>query len=175
MAAAARIICAIEDIARAHPNTVGTVGKLLVEPNQANVIAGKITIIPEMRSLQMAEVDGMWAEMLDIAQIACSERKVDLKILSETRMDAVIPPAWLHELVLQVCRRHDPQAIVTPSGAGHDTNYVALLAPAAMIFVPSADGRSHAPEEFTPPEALARGVQALAEAIVAVDGALDKG
>ncbi len=173
MAAAARIICAIEDIARAHPGTVGTVGKLLVEPNQANVIAGKITIIPEMRSLQMAEVDGMWAEMLDIAQIACSERKVELKILSETRMDAVIPPTWLHELVLQVCRRHDPQAIVTPSGAGHDTNYVALLAPAAMIFVPSVDGRSHAPEEFTPPADLARGVQALAEAIVAVDGVVD--
>ena len=46
---------------------------------------------------------------------------------------------------------------------------MALLAPAAMIFVPSIDGRSHAPEEFTQPEDLALGVQVLAEAVIALD------
>ena len=81
----------------------------------------------------------------------------------------MIPPAWLHELVLTVCRRLDPKAMVTPSGAGHDTNYLALVAPAAMIFVPSIDGRSHAPEEYTEPVDLARGVQALVEVLVEVD------
>jgi len=90
-------------------------------------------------------------------------------MVNATRMDSIIPPAWLHELVLSVCRRLDPQALVTPSGAGHDANYLALVAPAAMIFVPSVDGRSHAPEEYTAPEDLVRGVQALAEAIVEVD------
>jgi N-carbamoyl-L-amino-acid hydrolase len=84
-------------------------------------------------------------------------------------MDSIIPPAWLHTCVLEICRRLDPQAIITPSGAGHDANYLALVAPAAMIFAPSIDGRSHAPEEYTAPEDLALGVQALAEAVVAVD------
>jgi N-carbamoyl-L-amino-acid hydrolase len=169
MAAAAQIIVAVEEIVHTHPGTVGTVGKVLVEPNQGNVIAEKVTIIPEMRSLDMAEVDGMWAEFMATVQVACAKRKVTLDIFNETRMDSVMPPRWLHDLVLDVCRRYDPHALITPSGAGHDTNYLALVAPAAMIFVPSVDGRSHAPEEYTAPEDLARGVQALADLIVEVD------
>jgi N-carbamoyl-L-amino-acid hydrolase len=98
---------------------------------------------------------------------------VTLQVFNETRMDAIIPPPWLHDCVFEVCRRLDPQAIVTPSGAGHDANYLALIAPAAMIFVPSVGGRSHAPEEYTAPEDLSLGVQALAEAIVAVDQHLE--
>jgi beta-ureidopropionase / N-carbamoyl-L-amino-acid hydrolase len=172
MAAAAHITVAIEQIARAHPGTVGTVGRILLEPNQSNVIAGKVTIVPEMRSLNMTEVDGMWAELKAVAHAVCAERNVTLQFFNETRLDAVIPPPWLHEIVRTVCQRHDPQAIVTPSGAGHDTNYLGLIAPAAMIFVPSMDGRSHAPEEYTAPEDLARGVQALAEVIVEVDRSL---
>lgn len=172
MAAAARIICAVEDIARAHPGTVGTIGKVEVKPNQSNVIAGQVTIVPEMRSLNMHEVDGMWQELLTSTEQFCQERNITLQRFNETRMDSVIPPAWLHQIVLEVCRRYDPHAIVTPSGAGHDTNYLALVAPAAMIFVPSVDGRSHAPEEYTAPEDLARGVQALAEVIVEVDRSL---
>jgi N-carbamoyl-L-amino-acid hydrolase len=169
MAAAARIICAVEDIARAHPGTVGTIGKVEVRPNQGNVIAAQVTMMPEMRSLNMNEVDGMWAQLMTVVANACNERGVTYQLFNDTRMDSVIPPAWLHETVLHICRQHDPKAIVTPSGAGHDTNYVALLAPAAMIFVPSIDGRSHAPEEFTQPEDLALGVQVLAEAVIALD------
>jgi N-carbamoyl-L-amino-acid hydrolase len=161
----------VEEIARAHPGAVGTVGKLDVLPNQGNVIPERVTLMVEMRSLHMDEVDAMWAKLLSIVQAACTERGVGLAFFNETRMDSVIPPTWLHELVLSVCRRHDPQALVIPSGAGHDANYLALVAPAAMIFVPSVDGRSHAPEEYTPPEDLARGVQALADVILEVDQA----
>ena len=173
MAAAARIICAIEDIARSHPGTVGTNGKIEVKPNQGNVIAGQVTIFPEMRSLDMNEVDAMWEELLKITRQVCAERNVTVQFFNETRMDSVIPPQWLHKIVFDACKHHDPSAIVTPSGAGHDTNYLALIAPAAMIFVPSRDGRSHAPEEYTSPEDLALGVQVLAESIVEVDRYLD--
>lgn len=173
MAAAARIICAIEDIARSHPGTVGTNGKIEVKPNQGNVIAGQVTIFPEMRSLDMNEVDAMWEELLKITRQVCAERNVTVQFFNETRMDSVIPPQWLHKIVFDACKRHDSSAIVTPSGAGHDTNYLALIAPAAMIFVPSRDGRSHAPEEYTSPEDLALGVQVLAESIVELDRYLD--
>ncbi len=173
LAVVGRLICAIEDVARKMAEkgngAVGTIGKIDIVPNQANVIAGKVTIYPEVRSLDMQEVDAMWQVVLDTVNAACAERQVGLKIANATRMDSVVPPAWMHETVMAVCRNHDPQAIATPSGAGHDSNYLALVAPAIMIFVPSVDGRSHAPEEYTSPEDLALGVQALAEAVVAVD------
>ena len=174
IAALGQMITAIEAIAQRHaPNgngAVGTIGKIEVKPNQGNVIANHVISIPEMRSLNMAELDAMWAEFMMIAQRACAERGVLLQLFNETRLESVVPPQWLHETVLGVCKKLAPDAIATPSGAGHDTNYLALIAPACMIFVPSVDGRSHAPEEHTLPEDLALGVQALAEAIVAVDG-----
>ena len=173
VAALGPMIVAIESIAHRHfvngNGAVGTIGKIEVKPNQGNVIANHVTTIPEMRSLDMAELDTMWAEFMAVAQHECEQRNVTQRLFNETRLDSAVPPKWLHETVLGVCQRLSPSAISTPSGAGHDTNYLALIAPAAMIFVPSVDGRSHAPEEFTAPEDLALGVQALAEAIVAVD------
>jgi N-carbamoyl-L-amino-acid hydrolase len=169
LAAAAHSIVAVEEIARAHPGSVGTVGKIEVKPNQGNVIPNHVTHMVEMRSLNMAEVDGMWAQWIAHTQSLCAERGVTWQRFNETRLDAVVTPDWLRDLVFDICQRLDPNALVIPSGAGHDTSYLALIAPSAMIFVPSIGGRSHAPEEFTPPEDLARGVQALAEAIVAVD------
>jgi beta-ureidopropionase / N-carbamoyl-L-amino-acid hydrolase len=172
LAAAARLISTVEELARAHPGTVGTVGKVEVSPNQGNVIPAQVNLMIEMRSLDLAEVDRMWDQFLAVAQSSCAERGVTWQGFNETRMDPVRPPSWLHELVLGVCRRHDPAALAIPSGAGHDTNYLALVAPAALIFVPSVDGLSHAPEEFTLPADLARGVQTLADVIVSLDQAL---
>jgi N-carbamoyl-L-amino-acid hydrolase len=173
VAALGEMILAIEDIAqRRAPNgngVVGTIGKIEVKPNQANVIANQVTTYPELRSLDMAELDSMWDEFMRRARAACEKRGVSLALFNETRLESVVPPKWLHEVVLDVCQKLDPNAIATPSGAGHDTNYLSLIAPACMIFVPSVGGRSHAPEEFTHPEDLALGVQALAEAIVRVD------
>jgi hydantoinase/carbamoylase family amidase len=178
VAALGEMIVAIEDIARRHaPNghgAVGTIGKIEVKPNQANVIANQVTTYPELRSLDMNELDAMWAEFMQRTHEACEARSVALTLFNETRLESAVPPKWLHETVLGVCQRLDANAISTPSGAGHDTNYLSLIAPACMIFVPSVDGRSHAPEEFTAPEDLALGVQALAEAIVKVDEKVGK-
>jgi len=58
-----------------------------------------------------------------------------------------------------------------PSFAGHDTNQLAKIAPVAMLFVPSRDGRSHCPEEWTAPEDMATGARALLASVCAVDTA----
>ena len=56
-----------------------------------------------------------------------------------------------------------------PSGAGHDAQSIALLAPVGMIFVPSVNGISHSPEEFTEPKDVANGTAVLLEAILTAD------
>ena len=61
-----------------------------------------------------------------------------------------------------------------PSGAGHDAQDIALIAPVGMIFVPSVDGISHSPDEFTSAEDMANGASVLFRTVMAVDGgALD--
>jgi N-carbamoyl-L-amino-acid hydrolase len=58
---------------------------------------------------------------------------------------------------------------ILPSGAGHDTVHMARLGPVGMIFVPSADGRSHCPEEWTAPEHVEAGASALLATMLALD------
>ena len=56
-----------------------------------------------------------------------------------------------------------------PSGAGHDAQEMAQLAPMAMIFVPSRGGISHSPQEFSEPAHIANGANVLLNAILAID------
>jgi len=56
-----------------------------------------------------------------------------------------------------------------PSGAGHDAQEVAHIAPMAMIFVPSVGGISHSPKEFSKPEDIANGASVLLNSVIAAD------
>ena len=56
-----------------------------------------------------------------------------------------------------------------PSGAGHDAQDMALIAPTGMIFVPSVGGISHSPREFTSAEDMANGANVLLQSILLLD------
>ena len=58
-----------------------------------------------------------------------------------------------------------------PSGAGHDAQDMAAIAPTGMIFVPSVGGISHSPNEFTSADDMANGASVLLQSILAVDRA----
>ena len=55
------------------------------------------------------------------------------------------------------------------SGAGHDTQAIANITDVAMLFVPSVNGISHSPEEFTTPEDCANGAQVLLNVLLMAD------
>ena len=59
-----------------------------------------------------------------------------------------------------------------PSGAGHDAQEMARIAPMGMIFVPSVGGISHSPKEYSKPEDITRGADVLLNAVMAADRAL---
>jgi len=60
-----------------------------------------------------------------------------------------------------------------PSGAGHDAQDMALIAPTGMIFVPSVGGISHSPAEYTRDEDVVNGANVLLHTIVHLDLSLD--
>ena len=55
------------------------------------------------------------------------------------------------------------------SGAGHDAQEMALLAPVGMIFIPSKDGISHSPKEYSSPEDMANGANVLLHSLLKLD------
>lgn len=169
LAAAAILIHALETVCRAAGDAVGTVGMLTVSPNQSNVVPDDVRLTAEIRSLARERIAALWDDVMQVAHRACAERYVTLIVEAVTETPPAVAPPWLVETLFACCQALDPHALIVPSGAGHDSSQLARVAPTAMLFVPSVGGRSHCPQEATAPDAIVRGVTALAHAVVTLD------
>jgi N-carbamoyl-L-amino-acid hydrolase len=171
LVAAAQFIVDAEAMFRQQENAVGTVGYLSVTPNMANVVPGRAELIVEMRSIDPQIIDRLAEVLQQRAGEISRERQISVTMKLLTDAAPVQADPLLLEITTQACRQTDPRALVLPSGAGHDATQIGTIAPIGMIFVPSRDGRSHSPEEWTEIEDIALGVQALARALLMADEA----
>jgi beta-ureidopropionase / N-carbamoyl-L-amino-acid hydrolase len=174
LSSAAEFVLELAAEAAGIGEAVLTVGRLVVFPNQANVIPGRVTLRVDARS-----VDEMRLTALRTAVVACAERvaaqrnvRIETTLIEERC--AVVMDRRLRLAVAEAIAELGEAAIEMSSGAGHDAMCVAAVAPAAMIFVPSAGGRSHVGNEYTAPADLQLGVTALTRSIAATDRLLAK-
>jgi N-carbamoyl-L-amino-acid hydrolase len=171
--AAAQVILGIDLIGRRQgaAEGVATVGRILVEPNSVNVVPALATLTAELRS-----TDEEWLR----EGVDAVERMVG-EVSAASRAPATV--AWIsgeapvrcdprmRELLAKAVRDMGAEPMAVPSGAGHDAAHLARLCPMGMLFVPSRQGRSHCPEEWTEKEHVAKGTEALLRAVLAVDRA----
>ena len=71
--------------------------------------------------------------------------------------------AEMVDMMEDSCKERGYSYLRMPSGAGHDALAIGQVKDAVMIFVPSKDGRSHCPEEYTPYEDFAKAVEVLVD------------
>ena len=99
-------------------------------------------------------------------------QKTSTKIEFEP-IDATGDPALMDKRIMNIIKEASEDfkysSQVMPSGAGHDAQDMALIAPTGMIFVPSRDGISHSPEEFTSFEMIYKGANILLNTIIELD------
>ena len=168
--AAAKYIQAVNDVITSHDGTqVGTVGKISVQPGAYNVIPGKVITSLEIRDLNsdkimmlFHEIEGRAAEIAKSSGVTITFKKVigtTPALTDKGIQDKIIASAQKLNLTYQVM----------PSGAGHDSQEIATIAPVGMIFVPSVKGISHSPDEYTKPEDMANGANVLLQTILALD------
>ena len=175
MVSAAELTLAINRIANdLAGRQVATVGRIQAFPGAPNVIPGKVTMSLEIRDLDADKMQHVFdlitveADRIGNARstpIHFSELDVaSLPAPTDERMRSIIASA---ADVLGLSYR------LMPSGAGHDAQDMAIIAPTGMIFVPSVDGISHSPDEFTTAEDMANGASVLLQTVLAIDdGAL---
>ena len=65
------------------------------------------------------------------------------------------------DIMEESCKAHGFTYKRLPSGAGHDALAIGQVIPTVMLFVPSRDGRSHCPVEYTASSYFAKGIQVL--------------
>jgi N-carbamoyl-L-amino-acid hydrolase len=75
----------------------------------------------------------------------------------------------LRQLIGDSAKQLNLTAKLLPSGATHDAQSMARLAPSGMIFIPSVGGISHAPGEFSRPQDVVNGANVLLRAVVQLD------
>lgn len=151
--------------ARGH--FTATVGEFAIEPGAANVVPGRARLLIDARAPERAAMQDFlaWVE----ARVA--DQPVGIAGTARLLSDNQPMPmdAGLVETLAAAADRVGASHCRMVSGAGHDAAFMARIAPAAMVFVPCRAGRSHCPEEWAEPDAIAIGAEVMAEAVLAID------
>jgi len=154
---------------------VATVGRISAEPGAPNVIPGRVTLSLEIRDLDAGKMESVFRAVEAEAKRIADARGTPI---SFDEVELALTPAPTDERLRVVVESAAASLGLShrrmPSGAGHDAQDMAHVAPMGMIFVPSQGGISHAPKEYTTPADLANGADVLLRTLLAIDrGALD--
>lgn len=175
LAAAARELLAVREVVRAETGRqVGTVGYMRAEPGAVNVIPGRVEFPVEVRDLDDAKIERMWAGIQEKVRQIDQEERVET---SCTPLDDIISARTdiaMQSAIREAAKSAGLATTDLPSGAVHDAQQIAKLASMGMIFVPSHDGISHSPKEFTSWQDVANGAEVLYRSVLIVDGRLDR-
>ncbi|WP_313195180.1 Zn-dependent hydrolase [Shinella zoogloeoides] len=159
---AARIVTYLRERALASSSPmVATVGCLALEPSAVNVIPSRATLTIDMRvpfeDRLLEEEDALDRFMDQLAE----EEGLSISVERLARSKPVAFDQALVEIIERAANARGLSNRRMTSGAGHDAQMIATIAPAAMIFVPSVGGISHNPAECTHEDDLVTGVNVL--------------
>jgi N-carbamoyl-L-amino-acid hydrolase len=173
MLAAAKFTVAVNDAVRAEPGRqVATVGRMVVSPNTTNVIPGQVVMTVDLRDLDQQKIEHFTEVFERLARDigAATKTTFAFKRLTDSR-PAISDPqvmSWIESSATALGLSSQRM----PSGAGHDAQELAHIAPMAMIFIPSVGGISHSPKEFSRAADIANGADVLLNAVMAADASL---
>ena len=161
LAAAAECVLAVERIARARPQVVGTVGRVEARPGAINVIPGEVQFSVDLRappdSARQAAVAAVRTEVALISE----SRGVGFEIEALQELGSSGCAPWLMAQLERAVEREGVRVLRLPSGAGHDGMALKALADIAMLFVRCQGGISHNPAEAISEQDAAIGARVL--------------
>ncbi len=165
VAAAKTIAFMRERCLASEGKTVSTSGCIEFQPNAINVIPSKATFTVDVRN---PNEDALKAEEAALAAYLKKLEETDQVTVSTKRLSRFEPVKFdegIVQLVEASAKEHGFSCRRITSGAGQDAQNLALLCPTAMIFVPSVNGISHNPAEFSREKDLRKGLQVLTDVL----------
>jgi hydantoinase/carbamoylase family amidase len=164
LAGAAEVMGELERIARASPSgtTVGTVGVIRARPGAINVVPGEVELDVDVRDSDLAAREGVVAALLDATRDIAARRGLEVGVTPIVEDVPVACDPRVVEAADAAARDLGLPYRRMTSGAYHDAMIMGARVPIGMIFVPSAGGVSHHPDEYTAPADLDHGVAVLA-------------
>ena len=167
---AGRFLVAVHEETQAWPGRqVATVGRIEARPGAPNVIPGEVELSLEIRDLRMETIEALYQRFQELGKELAAQNQTSIAFepyyLSRA---APCDPAFM-DTVEAAAESLGFSNLRLPSGAGHDAQSIANLAPIGMVFVPSRDGISHSPREFTSVTDITNGTRVLLESLRRLD------
>jgi allantoate deiminase len=164
---ASRVIAGLDPTVRKAGNgAVGTVGMLNLEPGAFNIVPEKVEFSIDLRCSDGETIDSVAKNIKGELEQVCAD--IDLKYQWEEKLS--VPPVIIDPAIISIFRKAAEEKNISThvmsSGAGHDAMVMASIAPVGMIFVPSRNGKSHCPEEWTDYDKLAKGAELMLGAVL---------
>lgn len=168
--AACEMALALEKLARECESefNTATVGIVNVIPGGVNVIPGKVMFTVDLRDCNKDTKDALIEKMFASFDEIAKKREVTYSFREENNDTPLTCNEIIRTEIEKYCDKQEISHMELISGPYHDTLFIGRFVPSAMIFVPSKNGISHSPEEWTEYSDLAIGTDALAHTLLAL-------
>lgn len=157
-------------------SVVGTVGRVEFHPGALNIIPGRAEVGLDIRDIDNERRDRVARRVMEFARERGEDREQRVTYREHLRSSSTPMDPGVVGGLKNACQSVGITSRVMVSGAGHDAMMMAGRVPSGMFFVPSRDGISHSPKEFTQTRHLTGAVNALLEfLLVEVKGGANPG
>ena len=175
LATAAQVILAVQELANNHPgDPVGTVGKLQLWPNAANVVPGQVELSVDLRDLSLEVLSELVEDLESRLRSISRASGCPITLLPQFSVDPTPAHLSVTEAIAASAQTLGLSCSALPSRASHDSQEMGRRWPMGMIFVPSRGGLSHSAAEFTSSRQCADGTAVLMQSLVRLDQRLNK-
>lgn len=153
------------------PGGIFNCGKIEVEPGAFNTIPSKAAMLCEVRHPDESAVAQMEGYLLGLAGDFAARFRLNWQDKLVQHMPAAEMSWTMMDAIEMACTRLNvPDPMLLTSYAGHDAQIMAEYTPTGMIFIPSVNGISHNPAEFTEWDDVVLGANVLLQTLISVAG-----
>ncbi len=168
--AAAQYVQAVHEIGKNTPGKqVATVGKIKSFPGAPNVIPGMVNASLEIRDLDGKKINSIYKNIKSSSENIAKNTGTEFKFKQTINIIPEPTNRRISWAINQAAQDLQLSSKFMPSGAGHDAQEMAVICPIGMIFIPSKEGISHSPKEYSSPKDIANGANVLLHTVLKLD------
>ena len=168
--AAAQYVQAVHEIGKNTPGKqVATVGIIKSFPGAPNVIPGMVNASLEIRDLDGKKINSIYKNIKSSSENIAKNTGTEFKFKQTINIIPEPTNRRVSWAINQAAQDLQLSSKFMPSGAGHDAQEMAVICPIGMIFIPSKEGISHSPKEYSSPKDIANGANVLLHTVLKLD------
>ena len=142
-----------------------TIGRMELMPGSPNTVPGEARFSLDVRDTDEGMLEELSAAIRKALVAIARRRGLNFTYEVESWIHPVDCDKDLVDLVEQAASESGVRFRRMESGAAHDAQIIAKVCPVVMIFVPSKDGKSHSPAEWTAYDDIEAGARVMLRSI----------